>query len=273
MSNERDYYIADGDDLDRAEAFIAKREEAFDAMTTLAQKHGGRAIHNGQLIIGLAFDGEPPEGWKYRGDCDGKPYYFPKQTTKEARRLVKELQSVRAGDAWAFHNLFCKDGGTRAGPGDRPWSTRIIFTIWERIGGALILSVPSASDFKPTGSRKLRMSEYWTLREAVETAEAMAPFDESASFICDAAMFHGFEYDDEAEGYRASEATLVAFVRAVREQGRKDAQGQAVAALQAVLPYVDSIVCYASTISEHEGNRVAKLVQEAVRPTTEGAAQ
>lgn len=35
------------------------------------------------------------------------------------------------------------------------------------------------------------------------------------------------------------------------------------AALLAVAPYVDSIVCYASTIEEYDGNRVAKLVNEA----------
>lgn len=35
------------------------------------------------------------------------------------------------------------------------------------------------------------------------------------------------------------------------------------AAVLAVSPYTDSIVCYASTIDTHDGNRVAKLVNEA----------
>lgn len=35
------------------------------------------------------------------------------------------------------------------------------------------------------------------------------------------------------------------------------------AAVLAVSPYIDSIVCYASTIDTHDGNRVAKLVNEA----------
>lgn len=45
-----------------------------------------------------------------------------------------------------------------------------------------------------------------------------------------------------------------------------DAEARALAAEAAVLavaPYVDSIVCYASTVDEHDGNRVAKLVNEA----------
>jgi hypothetical protein len=33
-------------------------------------------------------------------------------------------------------------------------------------------------------------------------------------------------------------------------------------ALSDLLPYTDSIVCYASTISEHEGNRVAKVLAD-----------
>jgi hypothetical protein len=33
-------------------------------------------------------------------------------------------------------------------------------------------------------------------------------------------------------------------------------------ALAALAPYVDSIICYASTLDEHEGNRVAKLVRD-----------
>lgn len=35
------------------------------------------------------------------------------------------------------------------------------------------------------------------------------------------------------------------------------------AAILAVSPYVDSVVCYASTIDTHDGNRIAKLVSEA----------
>ena len=35
-------------------------------------------------------------------------------------------------------------------------------------------------------------------------------------------------------------------------------------ALRAVEPYLDAITCYASTIDEHEGNRVAALVQAAL---------
>lgn len=35
-------------------------------------------------------------------------------------------------------------------------------------------------------------------------------------------------------------------------------------ALEAVEPYLDAITCYASSINEHEGNRVAKMVRSAL---------
>lgn len=38
---------------------------------------------------------------------------------------------------------------------------------------------------------------------------------------------------------------------------------QAVEALAAVQPYLGAIVCYASTLDEHDGNRVARLVTSA----------
>ena len=36
-------------------------------------------------------------------------------------------------------------------------------------------------------------------------------------------------------------------------------------AVLTIQPYTDAIVCYASTLSEHEGNRVAKLIDDVVR--------
>jgi hypothetical protein len=40
------------------------------------------------------------------------------------------------------------------------------------------------------------------------------------------------------------------------------------ATLKAVEPYLDAIICYASTISEHDGNRVAALVRAAIKEPT-----
>ena len=58
------------------------------------------------------------------------------------------------------------------------------------------------------------------------------------------------QFDEHAESCRRADA---AEARALAAE----------AAVLAVSPYIDSIVCYASTIDTHDGNRVAKLVNEA----------
>lgn len=43
--------------------------------------------------------------------------------------------------------------------------------------------------------------------------------------------------------------------------------------LRALEPYIDCIICYASTVDEHEGNRVAKMVRDYfATPTNESPA-
>ena len=37
---------------------------------------------------------------------------------------------------------------------------------------------------------------------------------------------------------------------------------QAIEACRALLPYADTIICYASTLSEHEGNRLYKMLSD-----------
>lgn len=77
--------------------------------------------------------------------------------------------------------------------------------------------------------------------------------------------------------YPMARAVLALFAPILAEREKVDDLGQtegviaalearalaAEAAVLAVAPYVDSIVCYASTVDEHDGNRVAKLVNEA----------
>jgi hypothetical protein len=55
--------------------------------------------------------------------------------------------------------------------------------------------------------------------------------------------------------------TLVAEVERLRARAARYE-----AALRLVEPYIDSIVCYASTMNEHEGNRVAFEVCNALAP-------
>lgn len=47
----------------------------------------------------------------------------------------------------------------------------------------------------------------------------------------------------------------------VKPTNDKELQPDAVAACHAILPFLDSIICYASSIDQHAGNRAAKMVQ------------
>ena len=63
----------------------------------------------------------------------------------------------------------------------------------------------------------------------------------------------------EATQFAEEVASLARIAQAYAESFNK-----AEAALRAVEPYLDAIICYASTISEHDGNRVAALVRAAL---------
>lgn len=162
--SEREYYLAGGSDLEKAIAFIEERNETSAKILELGKKYGGQPVTNGRLITGMLFD-KPPEGWTKKGTLeDGKPFYMPKRTSKALKAIHEDLRSVRMKSAPEFHDLFCKGGGHIASGDGRGY--RILYTVWEWIGDTLLLSVPVGADFTPNGSRKLKMSEYWALKES-----------------------------------------------------------------------------------------------------------
>ncbi len=167
--SEREYYLAGGEDLAKANAFIEERNKASDEINEIAKKYGGEAVINGRIILGLTLP-EKPEGWTQKGIIEGKPYYMPKRTSKALKAIHEDLRSVRIQGAMEFHSLFCRDGGKMIARDDGGFGTRILFTVWEWVGDTLLLSVPVGADFTPNGSRKLKMSEYWALKETVPEA-------------------------------------------------------------------------------------------------------
>lgn len=87
--------------------------------------------------------------------------------------------------------------------------------------------------------------------------------DQAASDIADL-IRPGFEAKD-AEIERLKALPVIADYIEVQD-ARRAAEAklaQAVEALAAVQPYLGAIVCYASTLDEHDGNRVARLVTSA----------
>ncbi|BEV47307.1 hypothetical protein [Afipia carboxidovorans] len=78
-------------------------------------------------------------------------------------------------------------------------------------------------------------------------------------------------HEDEFLGRFDDEATAKSAAQADYEQRIRSAlvsvpavDGALREALEAIRPHLDTIVCYASTINEHEGNRVAALVEKAL---------
>lgn len=163
MEAEREYYIAGGNDLAKAQAFIEARKSAFAEMDRVAKELGGEAVHNSRVIIGLVFPADPPSGWTRRGSVEGKPYYLPKKVSRSLKEAASKLASATVPSIHKFHALFSKEGGVmKEGSG---LGMRVLYISWEYLGDKLLLSVPIGSDYQPDGSEPLKMSEYWSLKE------------------------------------------------------------------------------------------------------------
>ncbi len=83
-------------------------------MDDVAEKHGGKAVHQGGMIAGLVLD-KPPAGWSKKGSIEGKSYFFPKRTSNALRAIARELTTPRIKGAREFHSVFCRDGGSHRG--------------------------------------------------------------------------------------------------------------------------------------------------------------
>lgn len=166
METEREYYIAGGADLEKAEAFIEKRRLASIAMQDVAQNYGAKSCAtNGRTIGGLIFiNNEPPMNWVEKGRTrDGDVFFLPRRTTKENKEISKHIASVTSPSIHEFHALYSKEGGVlKEGSG---LGMRVLYISWEHLGDKLLLSVPIGSDYSPDGSVPIKMSEYWTLKE------------------------------------------------------------------------------------------------------------
>lgn len=173
MNDDYTPYIALGNDLYRLRKFFEKAKEESDKSIAVAAKYGGKPIQHGGSVAGIAFDSEPDKtvwrmvhGFYDEAIGDTVKYYMPRRTTKTGREMYSEIKSCRVLDASNLHNIFCKDGGARV-PTSRGFKLLYMYT--EEYSGTNILIVPKKSDFKPDGSQRLKMSDYWLMREAHET--------------------------------------------------------------------------------------------------------
>ena len=76
--------------------------------------------------------------------------------------------------------------------------------------------------------------------------------------------------DEQLRGYASAEYSLP-FAHAMADEllALRARVAQLEAALKGIEPYLDAIVCYASTMDEHEPNRLAHAVRAALPETVE----
>lgn len=177
---DREYWIADGEDRVKVEAFISAREEARNQMLEIAKRYGAEhsAMRGGRLA-GLAFEGDKcPKGWREVSSLQFgdryRPVFYPKRTTKALKAIDADLSSTRVNGALEFTSYMGGRSAVKTGDGQ---SMRILHMSWEFVGDTLLLSVPTSDDpakpcFASTSSRKLTMSEYWGMREAADKVTA-----------------------------------------------------------------------------------------------------
>lgn len=173
---EREYWLAGGEDKAKAEAFIAEREADFRAMADITKEFGAdNSVTRGSALAGLSFAGDQcPVGWRevarMRDGDKMRPYFMPKRTSKALKEIARKIGSVHAKGASQFTGHMGGHSVMKSGDG---LGMRILYMSWEFVGDDLLLSVPVGdTGFKPNGSRKLAMSEYWAMREAAAKAAA-----------------------------------------------------------------------------------------------------
>ena len=185
MNNERDYYIAGGNDLAKVNEILDFNKAISEHWNVLQEKYG-QLIQSGGSIVGIVYkEGQAPKNWRKVGVwCDEDiseeisdeqvlDYYYPKRL-KSNKEIIAELSAHKQKTSYDLHSQFLNDGGTIYPPipGSKRYGMRLLFIGVDTIGDKTILSVPNKSEFKPDGSIKLKMSQYYALVEEQEEKEA-----------------------------------------------------------------------------------------------------
>lgn len=146
---------------------IAAHEQRYrgfqDAVHAFKKKHGAESVftYGPRSLAGLGFKGDPPKGWRLQEDRCA----VPDGRCKEGRAFRQEMKALPSGfDAWSFSEDLGSDYIS--------WEDgRVFFSTFQKFGERYILYTPSGCKVKPAGCRKLKMSEYWKIRETKGTKQ------------------------------------------------------------------------------------------------------
>lgn len=136
------------------------------AIKEVAEEFGGTAWTSGGVYFrGMSFFGEIPSGWRRMKD-----FAVPDTRTKAGKELAKRFRALPQGvDGMRFSSMLGRDlGGEYTYWGDG----HVYFTVYEVWNGTYILSVPSQCEVTLPDCTKLKVSEYWQIREAAPLPES-----------------------------------------------------------------------------------------------------
>lgn len=163
MKQGRSYWLVrEGGSTAAVIADARKQMRDFNAAVNGLQKEIGASaiLTYGHLRFAAAqFPGDPPTGW--RKCSEG---YTPDKRSKTGRAIQKRIDSIPGGvDAWELSSMLSKALG-----GDYThWGNDVVslssFETWDEKS---ILSIPEKCSVTPPDCERLKMSEYWAIRES-----------------------------------------------------------------------------------------------------------
>lgn len=172
MINDRSYFLVSSKSpvMGLIKESIRVHAEFVAAGNALVRDFGGKdfAFNNSVSVrlVGISFEDTVPAGWRKIKDS---PVCIPDLKTKVGRITRSRIDGMPdgVGPAWisdALTKLFPEEPG-----GYTHWAeNHVAWSTLERLGDHYVVVVPDACGAHPSGCRKLKMSEYWKLREKAE---------------------------------------------------------------------------------------------------------
>jgi hypothetical protein len=170
-NREKRYYVLFGKLLDSYNAHIEKQREAVKTWRAWAESHGGSELfllsgftHHVGGIIGDPAKIDATIWEQVTKEYGGVSHTFfrPRNRSKAQKALRREMEKMQfsfwtpEGFKDVYHGGYC------------------YHATWERIGEAVVLHVPSVSDYVPEGCQQLKTSEYWAMKESATTSKGGA---------------------------------------------------------------------------------------------------
>lgn len=168
---ERRYYIPGPATQASIEAFHGKRAATLNRWHEMAQKYGANNFIYAVGLQGFLFEGAAPKGWYRISTKIHENAYRPRKNSKIAQDAYLEFEK-------AGHLPGSSEFSQEIGISFVLEGSCIQWPSYEQIGEGWVLTVPNLALEQeiPSDCSPLKQSEYWSIKEAAEAAEAQAQF-------------------------------------------------------------------------------------------------